>query len=139
MKFFILSFSFLFLYSCAGMKNAKENQREQKTLHLEPDEDGEYDVIVLDPSYGVFLNTRALPMNYYSEEFLHSKNIRLVNEWNYRHSQPMRFNPNVYEVHIDYRPSIKYGLEFEWKLFNFFMFIESQTGEDLDGHRTYAR
>lgn len=139
MRIFILILSFITLNSCLNTKNIRKIQEDSEILQFEPDEEGEYDIIVFDSGYDIFLQARALPMNYYSEEFLHAKNIRLVNEWNSRHAQPSIYNPNIYEVYIDYLPSIQYGLEFEWKLFNFFMFIETQTGEDLDNYRTYSR
>ena len=104
-----------------------------KEMSFEENEDGEYDIIVFDTQYDYFLNAIAHPMNFYSESYYKSRNIFLVSEWNRRHMQPSIYNPNLYEVSIDYNPQIDYGLEFEYKLYNFFMFIEWKYGVDLDG------
>ncbi len=50
----------------------------------------------------------------------------MVTEWNYRYSQPMRYDPQIYEVKIDYESDIDYGLEVEYKLYMFFKFMEKQ-------------
>ena len=118
------------LFSCATKYPDPSTEKE---LNFEENEEGEYDIIVFDPQYDVFLKTRAFPKEYYSENYYKNRNQFLVTEWNLRHNQPMRYNPDLYEVSINYNPTIDYGLEFEYKLFNFFMFIEWKYGEDLDG------
>lgn len=127
--FVSLLFSFCLL-SCATKPAANH-----KELKIESNDEGEYDIEVLDPGYDTFLATKAFPENYFTESYLKQRNLVLVNNWNARHSQPRVYNPNIYEVYIDYNPQINYGLNFEWKLFNFFMFVEWQTG---GAYRWYA-
>ena len=50
----------------------------------------------------------------------------MVSEWNYRYSQPLHYNPNIYEVKIDYEANRYYGLEFEYRLYMFFKFMEKE-------------
>jgi len=84
-----------------------------------------YEVTVFDPGYESFLLTQK-PKSFYSEYSLKTKNILMVNEWNYRFNQPLRYNSNIYEVSINYDPKINYGLEFEYRLYMFFKFMEKQ-------------
>lgn len=85
----------------------------------------EYEATVLDPGFDSFLATQQ-PKEFYSEANLQSKNALMVTEWNYRYSQPMRYDPQIYEVKIDYESDIDYGLEVEYKLYMFFKFVEKQ-------------
>ena len=48
----------------------------------EKNDDGEWDLDVIDTQYDYFLNAIAKPMSFYSEEYLKSRNTFLVNEWN---------------------------------------------------------
>ncbi|MGI9525551.1 MAG: DUF6146 family protein [Weeksellaceae bacterium] len=125
--FLILSFS---IQSCSTLPTSQDAQEHKLTL--EENKDGEYDIIVFDSDYNYYLNAIAYPIDYYSESYYKNKNTFLVNEWNYRHSQPMRFNPSIYEVSIDYNPQINYGKTLEYKLFNFFRFMEWKHEIDLD-------
>lgn len=126
---FLCLFVMGFFGTCATQKTSSVDKQE---LSFEENEEGEYDIIVFDNQYEYYLNAIAKPINYYSESYLKAKNIIYVNEWNSRHSQPMRYDPNLYEVNIDYRQQIEYGHEFEYKLFNFFKFIEWKYKVKLD-------
>lgn len=128
MRFFVYLFASFSLLSCALPSTIKHNE-----LKIASNEDGEYDIEVLDSGFEAFLATKAFPKDYFTESYLKQRNLVLVHNWNARHNQPHVYNPNVYEVYIDYNPQINYGLNFEWKLFNFFMFVEWQTGERIDG------
>lgn len=85
----------------------------------------EYEATVLDPGFDVFLATQQ-SKEFYSEANLKSKNTLMVAEWNYRYNQPLRYNPQIYEVKIDYESHTDYGLEVEYKLYMFFKFMEKQ-------------
>ena len=126
---FLCLFVMGFFGTCATQKTSSVDKQE---LSFEENEEGEYDIIVFDNQYEYYLNAIAKPINYYSESYLKAKNIIYVNEWNSRHSQPMRYDPNLYEVNIDYRQQTEYGHEFEYKLFNFFKFIEWKYKIKLD-------
>ena len=62
----------------------------------------EYEVIIYEPGFGSWLATRARPRNYYSEAYLKGRNRIWVAEWNNRTLQPLRFDPNLYEMQINY-------------------------------------
>lgn len=92
----------------------------------------EYEVIVFDAGFEGFLATQK-SKEFYSETFLKVKNTQMVIEWNQRHKQPSRYNPDIYEVNIDYDPKIDYGLEVEYQLYMFFRFMEKENGISLIG------
>ncbi|MDR1504985.1 MAG: DUF6146 family protein [Prevotella sp.] len=85
----------------------------------------EYEAVVLDVGFECFLITQQ-PKNFYSEAILKNKNIRMVAEWNSRHSQPTRYNPSIYEISIEYNPGTSYGLDVEYTLYMFFKSIEKE-------------
>jgi hypothetical protein len=84
-----------------------------------------YEIKVLDPGYESFLLTQK-SKDYYSLSSLKVKNTFMVNKWNTRYLQPLRYNPNIYEVNIDYDANTYYGLEFEYRLYMFFKFMEKE-------------
>lgn len=85
----------------------------------------EYEATVFDPGFDSFLAMQQ-PKEFYSEANLKSKNTLMVVEWNYRYNQPLRYDPLIYEVKIDYESAIQYGLDVEYKLYMFFKFMEKQ-------------
>lgn len=120
-----ISFSLLFV-GCITNKSTEKTTltKDENSLKFEPNEDGEYDIIVFDPQYTTYLKSIALPKEYYSKAYYEQRNRLYVIVWNQRHMQPMSFDPNLYAVSIDLDPTVDYGYEFEYKLFNFFRFIE---------------
>lgn len=103
------------------------------TLRFEPGENGsdslEYELIVMDPGYELFLHTQK-PMNFYSQQYYETWNAQYVAEWNSRHMQPLAYG-GIYETYIDYRPGIDYGLELNYKLYYYFKFFEKEHGVNL--------
>jgi hypothetical protein len=56
-----------------------------------------------------------------------------VTNWNLRALNPSKFNSLIYENRIDYSPQIRYGLEVNYKLFNYFQFAQQKYKIRLDG------
>lgn len=82
----------------------------------------EYDLAVLDLGYESFLAMQP-SAGTYSLNYLKNKNQRYVTIWN---SRVISENPEIYEMPIDYDNRIYYGLDFEYKLFMFFKFMEEK-------------
>lgn len=91
----------------------------------------EYEIIIIDPGFNLFLNSVAKPRNYYSIGFLENKNRFLVAEYNRRVLEPFRFNPNLYEMRIDYQNNIHYGYEVNYLLYNYFLFFQKEYRQKL--------
>lgn len=83
----------------------------------------EYEIIIIDPGFSYFLNSRAKPEGFYSQQYLENKNRFLVNDYNQRVQQPFRYNTNIYTQEIDYSPQIDYGYEVNYKLYYYFVYL----------------
>ena len=132
MKKLIFAFSILLItLSCSSQNTITNQSKEDNPIQAQKNEDGEYDLEVLDTQFTYFINAIARPMNMYSEGYLKSKNQFLVSEWNsYYFSGRYR---NVIESSIDYDPNIDYGLKYEYKLYQVFAFVKWKYGLKLNG------
>lgn len=94
----------------------------------------EYEVIIIDNGFSLWLDTRALPRNYYSQSYLETKNNLYVSEWNNRVLQPQRYSPNLYEMRIDYNPTINYGYEVNYLIYNYMIYFQNTYKQKLAGY-----
>lgn len=120
----------LFLNSCSST-TLPEHSTDIKTSKVSGEEEEEkWEVIVFDPGYETFLVSRARPMNMFSDSYLKSRNQMLVSEWNSRYLSGR--NRDIYEVQIDYDSTEDYGLEFNYRLYQFFAYVSSRYGVKFD-------
>ncbi|APY09802.1 hypothetical protein BWZ22_00430 [Seonamhaeicola sp. S2-3] len=108
----------------------KENTAVSDTVKI-ANEALEYEIIIIDPGYASWLVSRAKPEGFYSQQFLETRNNIYVIEWNQRVLQPNKFNPNLYELRIDYDPNIDYGYEVNYKLYNYFIYFQMKYNQRL--------
>lgn len=94
----------------------------------------EYEVLIIDPGFSSWLITNAYPRNYHSQSYLESKNQIWINEWNSRVLQPMRYNPNLYEMTINYDPNIDYGYEVNYLIYNYMVYFQNTYKQKLFGY-----
>ncbi|KJD31352.1 hypothetical protein PK35_14670 [Tamlana nanhaiensis] len=100
-----------------------ENLKDNDTVKISSDK-VEYEIIIIEPGYNYWLASTARPEGFYSQQFMENRNYQYVVEWNNRVLQPNRFDPNLYELQIDYRPGIDYGYEVNYKLYNYFIYFQ---------------
>ncbi len=128
-QFLRLCFLSTLIISCSSSNIKKEKEKpviiSNKSL--------EYEIIILDIGFTLYLNTIAKPINYYSLKFLENKNTIYVANWNMRALNPSKFNSSIYENVIEYRPQVNYGLDVNYKLFNYFQFAQQKYKIRLDG------
>jgi len=119
----------LTIYSCGtGNRNFDSkngNTTANDTVRIANDS-LEYEVIIIEPGFNLFLNSIARPRNFYSQSYLENKNRFLVQEYNSRVTQPQRFNPDLYIQEINYNPNIDYGYEVNYLIYNYFVFISRE-------------
>jgi hypothetical protein len=84
----------------------------------------EYEIIIIEPGFNTWLASIARPEGYYSQNFMESRNRLMVVEWNSRVLQVNRYDPNLYEMQIDYRHDIDYGYDVNYKLYNYFIYFQ---------------
>ena len=134
----ILLIAFL-IFSCNTTKQSViKNEEKLASLKLNDtvsisNDELEYEIIIIEPGFNYWLASRARPEGFYSQQYLESRNLIYVTEWNNRVMQPFRFNPNLYEMRIDYSPGIDYGYEVNYKLYNYFIYFQLTYKQQLAG------
>jgi hypothetical protein len=123
--YFLVIAAFL-IFSCTTPRNAMASSNtSQKEEPVRIANDSlEYEIIIFDIGFNYYLQSIARPISYYSQDYLETRNRIYVIEWNNRVRDPLRYNHNIYENIIDYQPTIDYGLEVNYKLFNYFQFAQ---------------
>lgn len=94
----------------------------------------EYEVIIIDPGFSTWLVSRAFPRNYNSQSYLENKNRFWITEWNSRVLQPFRYSPNLYEMTINYDPTIDYGYEVNYLIYNYMVYFQNTYKQNLFGY-----
>ena len=96
-------------------------------------EELEYEVIIIDNGFNPWLNSIALPRNYYSQTFLENRNQFYITEWNIRAAQPTLYDPFLYEMIINYDRSINYGYEVNYLIYNYMIYFQNRYKQNLFG------
>lgn len=120
------------VYSCSSYQTNKIKKEKEEPVVIANDS-LEYEITIIDLGFTRYLNTIAQPIGYYSQEYLERWNRIYVTIWNLRFNNP-RFDANIYENRIAYDPKIDYGMEVNYKLFNYFQFAQQKYRMRLDGH-----
>ena len=117
----------LTVISCGttNTKNASDSKKDIEEAVVISNDSLEYEIIIYDIGFSTYLNTIAKPMGYHSQNYLEAKNNFYVIEWNIRANNPIRYG-DIYENQIEYSTNIDYGLEVNYKLYNYFKFFEKK-------------
>ncbi|UFH30808.1 DUF6146 family protein [Chryseobacterium sp. C-71] len=121
MKNLILIIIFLIIPLKFTAQSLPKNEKEESAMKPEKNNDGEWELTVIDTQFDYFLNAIAQPINQYSESTLKNRNRTLVIEWNSYYTSG-RYR-NVIESAIDYDPRENYGIKFEYKLYQVFAYV----------------
>ncbi len=128
----------LIIISCAGQKTTIPKKGELTSTSNDTvkiaNKDLEYEVIIIDPGFNIWLNSMAYPRGFYSQTYLENKNMLYINEWNNRFSQPQRYSRDLYEMSIDYDPNINYGYEVNYLIYNYMIYFQNNYRQKLLGH-----
>lgn len=144
----LLSLALLSLISSCGTTKASPDQSNDEKLDITEEEriafsktEGDtisisndevsYEIIIIEPGFNFWLQSVARQKGYYSQSFLENRNRILVVNWNIRVNQPQIFDPNLYQLEINYRPDIDYGYEVNYKLYNYFIFFQRKFNQRL--------
>ncbi|MGD1318906.1 DUF6146 family protein [Chryseobacterium sp. 2R14A] len=112
-------------------QNNSQKQKEESVMKPEKNDDGEWELTVIDTQFDYFLNAVARPISQYSEAYLKRRNTMLVTEWN-SYFTLGRYR-NIVESSIDYDPREKYGIKFEYKLYQVFAYVNWQYKLRMNG------
>lgn len=135
---YIAAIILISIYSCKTSQTPYAPERkpavsQNDTLRIANDE-LEYEVIIIEPGFNTWLAATAQPRNYYSQSYLETKNRIWITEWNNRVQQPFRYNPNLYEMTIAYSPTINYGYEVNYLIYNYLVFFQNTFKQKLFGY-----
>ena len=126
------------LASCHSTKPTILKSQDEKTAAIKQNDtvkienkDEDYEIIIIDPGFTSFLYGSAKPRGFYNQSYLENRNRIYVTEWNIRARQPQRYNPNLYEMEINYDPQIDYGYEVNYLLFNYFIYFQLKYNQKL--------
>ncbi len=136
-KFIFLIFPILILACVSSKKNnltttTKQTKALNDTVRIANDS-LQYEVIIIDNGFAFWLASRSFPRGYYSQQYLENKNQLYVLEWNNRVLQPQRYDPNLYEMRIDYQPTINYGYEVNYLIYNYMVYFQNTYKQKLAG------
>ena len=123
-----------FIWSCSASPKAPPiDDKPAISTEKKTDSADEWEITVFDAEYETFVASRAQPKSMFTESSLKSRNTILVNEWNNRFYSGV--NRNFYEVAIDYDQKENYGLDFEYRMYQFFAYCNWKYGIRFNGLR----
>jgi hypothetical protein len=137
-KLLILGILFAFLIGCSTSKSGitadkkTTNPKVSDTVRI-ANEELEYEVMIIDSGFNSWLASTARPRGYHSESYLEGRNQIYVREWNSRVMEPQRYNPNLYEMRINYEQNVHYGYEVNYLIYNYFIYFQLQYKQQLSG------
>jgi len=128
---------FTLLASCKAYNKEQTINKDEEnglvksdTVTISSDET-DYEIIIIEPGFNAWLIGRARPKGFHSQQWLESRNAILVQAWNQRAMQPMVYDPNLYELRIDYDTRTDYGYEVNYKLYNYFLYFQLKYKQQL--------
>lgn len=92
-------------------------------------EDINYEIIIIDPGFNSWYVSYAKPRNYYSQNYLETRNRDWVIGWNNKFYQGSR----LIDMSIDYQNNINYGYEVNYMLFNYLTYFQLSNKINLGG------
>jgi len=138
MKSIVVIFFAIFsvLMACNSSKAQKtfedKPKLESDTIRIS-NEEIEYDVIIIDGGFTSWFNSYARPRNYYTQSYLEARNRIWVLEWNRRAMLPSQYNPNLYEMTINYQAGTDYGFEVNYMIYNYLVYFQLTNKQQLGG------
>lgn len=129
----LATLSVLVIAACSIQKQNKSNTQIQEIV-VDNSDSIEYELVVFDAKFETFLVTQPYPKSYYSDQYYQNWNNRYCVEWNSRNANPLRYG-DFYETQIPYDTTVDYGLDFNFKLYQYFQFIEKEYGIVLVNRR----
>ena len=91
----------------------------------------DYEIIIIEPGFYNWLLSKARPRGFHSQQYLETRNQLLVQSWNQRNLQPQVYDPNLYELRIDYDNHTDYGYEVNYLLYNYFIYFQLKYNQRL--------
>jgi hypothetical protein len=121
--------------SCSPAKKLNRTAGKADITVVSNDKDStEYEIIIIDPGFQSWFESHRKPEWYYSIEYLANWNNQYVTAWNikYHNTQFQAEHPDSpFWEPIDYRLGVDYGMDVNYKLYNYFLYVEATWGRIL--------
>ena len=135
MKNVFILIAIIFFIDCGAQKKPPKSgavepiETAYDTIKI-VNEEIEYEIIILELGFDTWLVSQP-PMSYYTSSTLAIRNYMMVVEWNIRVQQPLRYDPTLYGLEIDYQPNIDYGIEVNYLLYMYFKYFQQKYQQRL--------
>jgi hypothetical protein len=119
------------IYSCDSSKSAMKGDTSTTsadTLRISNDS-LEYEILIIEPGFDSWIHTQP-PRGYYGVDYLETRNYQYVLEYNNR-VYNNSFSRILYPQEINYDPTIHYGMEVNYLLYNYFKYFEEKYRQKL--------
>ncbi|MDC8001750.1 DUF6146 family protein [Aequorivita todarodis] len=134
---FLIAAFCIALYSCGTgnktMSNTSADTTEKDTIRIANDS-LEYEIMIIEPGFESWLASQP-PRGFYGQSYLENKNRLFVSEYNNRVMQPQRYSHNLYSERINYDPTVDYGYEVNYLLYNYFVYFQDKYNQKFIGGR----
>lgn len=134
--FLILLAISLTIFSCGtGNTNIKSSAAiaQNDTVRIVNDS-LEYEIIIIEPGFNSWLISQP-PRGFYGQSYLETKNRLFVSEYNIRVRQFGKYPRDLYTQEINYDPTIDYGYEVNYLLYNYFVYFQQEYNQNFIGGR----
>ena len=134
-KILVILLMGVIFYACSSSPSKNLQTKKEEPVVIANDS-LEYEIIIIDIGFTTYLNSIAKPMGFYTQTFLENRNNIYVINWNMRAQNPLKYDASIYENVIQYNSRVNYGMEVNYKLFNYFQFAQKKYKMSLDGSRS---
>lgn len=93
--------------------------------------DTNYEIIIIDAGFNIWLQSMAKARNYYSQSYLEISNRNFVTNWNIKVNQSSKNNEDLYIMNIDYDSNTNYGYEVNYLLYNYFIYFQEKYHQNI--------
>jgi len=135
---YIVLTALVVIIGCSTTKKGIDAPENAKAIHGDTiriaNDELEYEVIIIDPGFTSWLVSRSFPRGYHTQTFLENKNRMYITEWNSRVLQPNRYDPNLYEMSINYQYGTDYGYEVNYLIYNYMVYFQNVNNQRLFGN-----
>ncbi|WP_310991806.1 DUF6146 family protein [Aequorivita marina] len=138
MKKLILLFSIcIAIYSCGSSTTMNGSSGsdviKNDTIRI-GNESLDYEIIIIEPGFDSWLVSQP-PRGHYGQSLLEAKNQIFVAEFNNRVLNPGTYSKKLYGEQINYDPTVDYGYEVNYLLYNYFVYFQEKYDQTFNSGR----
>lgn len=121
LRYIFLTTIIISLAQCSPNKNITSADQKAEDTH---------ELIIFDTNFNTWLVSQS-SIDMYSYAFLKSKNTMFVAEYNNRVINRRKYGMDLYPQSIDFNPNVEYDKDFQFKLYNYFIYFQQKYNQRL--------